>query len=97
MKRSFLVVLAVLLACNLAMAADYIRFDKDAITPGATETLDFYVTRQCPTPTLIQGASNGFVMTSTGSVTWTYNSLIKYHDMDWWNLGGLLFNNLIIQ
>jgi hypothetical protein len=59
--------------------------------------LVFYIERTCPTPLLISGATNGFVITATGSATWSYIGSHQdyfyqdaYSSVDW-NLGGLLF------
>jgi hypothetical protein len=60
---------------------------------GATEEFTINIERTCPDPDLILGASNGFVITASGAATWTFESFIKYHDFDWWNIDGLLLTN----
>ena len=74
MRRSLLVILMLLLACSFTYAADYIRLDRDEVYENATADFDFMVLRECPTPTVITGTSNGWVLTASGNATWTFNS-----------------------
>jgi hypothetical protein len=43
----------------------------------------------------VVGISLGFAATTTGAATWDYtdNNYTKYHDTDWFNLGGLLIDD----
>ena len=95
MKRSLLVILMLLLACSFANADDYIRINVDSIVSGATGLdMDFYLTRECGSPAMISGASNGFEMNALGTATWTYNSFTPDPTANgWWTLGGLLFTD----
>jgi hypothetical protein len=87
MRRSFLVVLMLLLACSFAFADDYIRIDTDSIVMGSNVDLDFYIIRQCPTPANISGASNGWEMTAT-NCTWTFNGFTPgASGTAWWTIG----------
>jgi len=93
MRRSLLVILMLLLACSYATAADYLRLDKDDIYENATQDFSVYILRECPTPAMIMGTSNGIVVTATGSATWTFNSFTPDPAASaWFNLGGLLFS-----
>lgn len=77
---------------------DYIRLGTDSI-PTNTQGYDlvFNIGRTCLTPETIMGASNGFVITSTGNVTWSFAGSPQdyfYQDVSSsisWSLGGLLF------
>lgn len=94
MRRSLLVILMLLLACSFANAADYIRIDVDSIVANSTVDMEFYITRECPTPAMITGTSNGFVMNTMGTATWAYNSFTADPTAAaWFNLGGLLYTD----
>gem|GEM_PF-2566791 len=96
MRRSLLVVLVLLLTSSFAAADDYVRIDADSLVGGTLGVLPFYVTRQCPDPDTLLGSSNGFVMTSTGAATWTFDSFVADPITDsWWTLGGLIFTDKI--
>ena len=98
-KISTLILLVglLLLACNSAHADDYIRVGTDSIQASSSSyDLVFYVKRDCPNPAHIMGASNGFVLTATGDVTWSYKN--TYQDPSSsinWELGGLLVTPLL--
>lgn len=95
MKRVLLAILMLAVAYTPAGAADYIRIDEDNTFIGATFDLDFILTRECPDPTFIMGITNGFTLTATGSVTWTFNSFTPDPTANGWfsDLTGLLFSN----
>ena len=95
MKRSLLVILMLLLACSFANADDYIRIDVDSIVSGSTGLdMEFYVTRECPTPAMITGTSNGFVINMASTATFNFNSFTADPTAaGWFNLGGLLFTD----
>jgi hypothetical protein len=88
-----------LLACGFAYGQggvndNYLRVDYDGGFENQTVDLEFYVLRNCPTPAMIMGTSNGWVVTATGDATWTFNSWTKDNDASaWFMLGGLLFTN----
>jgi len=98
MRRSLLVILMLLLACSFAYAGDFIQLnnyaDGDSVYQNATINFEFYIERTCTDPTKIMGVSNGWVVNATGTATWDYSGgITKYHDTDWFNLGGLLFTD----
>jgi hypothetical protein len=93
-----------LLACSFAYAADYLRLETNSgndleVYENATEKLDFYIIRQCPTPAMIMGCSNGFVVNAVGNATWDYAHPAGYtvfaEQFTVWNLGGLLLTDAI--
>lgn len=70
---SAIVAVVLILSCS-AVGGDYIRIGVDSIPAGATNyDIPFYIERTCSDPTQILGASNGFIVTATGSATWTWN------------------------
>ncbi|MBU1318267.1 MAG: S8 family serine peptidase [candidate division Zixibacteria bacterium] len=95
MRQFIITSILVISVSVLALADDYIRIDSDSVGAGTTANLDFYITRQCVVEGYpdLPGASNGFSLTATGGATFTYDSLIKHHDTDWFTMTGLLFNH----
>ncbi len=97
MRRSFLVILMLLLACSFATAADYIAVDfnhGDPFFDGFPATVTFAMTYECDDPDPLPGTSNGFEFTATGGAVFDYTagSFTKLHDTDWWAFGGLNVN-----
>jgi hypothetical protein len=91
-----------LLACSFATAADYMRIDVDTLYENSSNSIPFYILRECPDPAKIMGCSNGFVLNAVGNATWSYPTGISgphyepFSDhLTIWNLGGLLFTNNI--
>lgn len=100
MRRSLLVILMLLLACSFAYGADHIQLatytDGDVAYQNQTAVWNFNITRECPSPAMIMGASNGFALNATGPVTFEYNVGSFAGDAaasGWFNLGGLLFTD----
>lgn len=95
MKIVSVIIAAVLILASSAIGGDYIRLGIDSIPAGATNyEIRFYVERTCPSPTLIMGASNGFVLAPTGDVTWAFNHYVADSvASSWFSLGGLLFTS----
>lgn len=95
MKIVYGLLIILFLAGANAFAGDYIRLGSDSILINSTDyDLVFYAERTCPNPSMIVGASNGFVITANGSATYQYKNL--YQDPGssvTWELGGLLFTN----
>jgi len=98
MRRSFLVILMLLLACSFATAADYVKTN---LVNGDTEyqngdfLLSFYMTYECPAPSPMAGISLGFNVYTTGTATFSHadDAFTKFHDTDWFNVGGLIFDD----
>jgi hypothetical protein len=64
---------------------------------GTTQIVEWYLLRECPTPEMIMGFGNSFVVSATGDATWAFSyssGFTPFADhLSFWNLGGLLFTD----
>ena len=88
-------ILLLVVGSSVANAGDYIRLGVDLLAAGTQNAeIPFHIQRQCEDPPLIGGATNGFVLTATGSATWSFVDFVPDSICAaWWNLVGLLFTN----
>jgi hypothetical protein len=97
MKNIYLILLFFCLASVNLFASDYIRLGEDSIPTGSDDfDLVFHIERTCPSPATITGATNGFVITATGDVTYQYVNC--YQDAGSsinWNLTDFVCNTYI--
>jgi len=98
MKRCILIILVLLIACSFATADDYIKInlmDGGEVYVNDNYDLDFYLTYECSDPNPMDGLSLGFVITTTGSAIFSHTAgdYTKYHDTDWFNVGGLVIDD----
>jgi len=91
-----------LLACSFVYGADYLRMEDDGdmiVYENTSETLSWYILRECPDPAMIMGCSNGWVVNAVGNATWDFAYPAGYtafaNQFTVWNLGGLLFTDNI--
>jgi len=95
MKCIFPVILMLLVVCGSAAADDYISINLENggnLSAGSHVELVFSLTYECPTVDPMAGLSLGFHIHTTGSATFSHTSgdYTKYHDTDWFNVGGII-------
>jgi hypothetical protein len=89
MKRLIYALLMVLCISSVCLAEDYIKLGIESVPANTTVDIPFLIKRECPEPALIKGASNGFEVISTGTITWTWQDADQYPESSVdWDLGG---------